>query len=98
MQQRELPFPLEKWLELLARARADGIVLIPMQRSNRVMLATSSAQQRVYQVDGDTCTCKAGDCGVPCKHRALWIHDHLGEYADSIADQSRVLIRGKAVS
>ena len=93
--QKPLPFPASKLAELLLRARRDGIVLTPIPRSRRIMRASSSTGSTVYYVDADTCTCKAGQCGVPCKHRALWIQEHANEYADALLTEITVLAAAK---
>jgi hypothetical protein len=82
--QRQLPFPLAKLAELLIKARAEGVTLRPAPRSREVMEAVSAKSGNVYIVDGDRCTCPAGQRGRPCKHRALWISAHAGEYAEAL--------------
>jgi hypothetical protein len=86
-QPRVLPFPMEKWAELLVRARREGIRLEPVPRARELMRATSGTSDAVYFVDSESCTCRAGEFGTPCKHRALWIYDHLALYAEGIGNQ-----------
>ncbi len=64
---------------MLTAALEQRIELRPVPRFRWTMAATSSSLPGVtYLVNEHRCTCPAGSHGRPCKHRALYLHAHLG--------------------
>jgi hypothetical protein len=81
-----LPFALDKLAALLIRAREEEVRLEPLPRTE-MMRATRPGSDFVYVVGAHACSCPAGQRGKPCKHRAMWIHEHIGRYAEDVARQ-----------
>jgi hypothetical protein len=86
--QRSFPVPIRKWAELLLKARIEGVTLTPIGRTIRHMHASRPGSSKVYVVDGENCTCLAGQHKVFCKHRALWLYEHIDLYAQAIAEMT----------
>ena len=80
------PIPLAVWAELVRKAQREGIVLTPIKRARRLMRATSSSRPGItYEVNDRSCTCPAGAHKKPCKHKALWLYEHIDDFADQLA-------------
>jgi hypothetical protein len=61
-------------VRLLTKAVGDGVRL---EEEGGVTYATSSSGSGRYRVDEHGCACKAGENGLWCKHRALYIVSNL---------------------
>lgn len=69
---------LELWSRLLVMAVRDGVELV--ERGGETY-ATSSDGSRVYKVSERGCACKAGEHGLWCKHRALYVAQNVERIA-----------------
>lgn len=85
---RELPVSIDEWTRKLSLAQAQGVILRYAPRSHTIMIASRPGSRDEYVVGPEHCSCPAGAMsGVFCKHRAMWIHEHLIEYAGDIVHQ-----------
>ena len=65
-----------KWIAALQRARSEGIKLY--RDDQRAYFALSSDGATLYPVSLGSCSCKGGQAGYICKHRAaLYAALHL---------------------
>ena len=79
---RDWSFPMMRWDELAhlyARALEEGVKLRDdPDHPGLFALATSGTTKGVeYRVNEFTCACKAGENGMDCKHRALFLVEHM---------------------
>lgn len=54
------------------RAHNEGVRTMPCAKA-RTVITSSGTSNRTYFTTRETCTCRAGQQGRPCKHRALAI-------------------------
>lgn len=66
----------------LARAKTDGVRVIKLS-ARREDLGRVQSGTRQYEASLQSCTCKAGQAGTFCKHRALVLE--MTGYADEVA-------------
>jgi hypothetical protein len=64
---RETP---EQWNRALQRAIAEALDVLTEPQSGRTFVESGTTPGIVYEVTEHGCSCKAGQNGVPCKHRA----------------------------
>ena len=64
---RETP---EQWYWALERALAEALDLLTEPRSGRTFVESGTTPGVLYEVTQRGCSCKAGESGLPCKHRA----------------------------
>jgi len=75
---------LSAFVRMVNKAKAEDVVLLAMPRSAVLMLAKREGSSRVYVVGPDGCTCPAGLHGRICKHWALYVVEHIEDYAEDI--------------
>ncbi len=54
----------------IARALHDGLTISP-GRAPRTWLVTNPLNRSEYVTNAHGCSCRAGEHGTPCKHRAI---------------------------
>lgn len=68
----------ERFIALVIKARSEGVTLSPIPRFTKLNVATSGTDtSRRYLVDEFACSCQAGKHGNLCKHKCLYIFEHL---------------------
>lgn len=67
-----------QYCQLLGRALAQEIKLSEdPEMPSLFAIATSGTEPgKTYRVNEYVCTCPAGENGMPCKHRALFLHEY----------------------
>jgi hypothetical protein len=68
----------QRWQAALNRAIAEAVDILVEPISGEVFCESSTRPGTLYVVSRTSCTCKAGQQGVPCKHRASLLAQ-LGE-------------------
>jgi hypothetical protein len=68
----------QRWQAALKRAIAEAVDILVEPISGEVFCESSTRPGTLYAVSRTSCTCKAGQQGVPCKHRACFLAQ-LGE-------------------
>lgn len=92
------PVPdLKTFVRHLNKARAEGVQLSPAPRSNVVMRASRPGSSAMYYVGPGGCNCPAGEHGGMCKHLALYMFEHLSDYAEDIL-REYVNVEGTSMS
>jgi hypothetical protein len=64
----------ESFEKALCRAFVDELVIVQDQTGQDVVCHAGT--NGGYFTTRESCSCKAGSCGTPCKHRAFWIFVH----------------------
>src|SRR4051794_27085588 len=62
-----------RWQQALDRALAEclGVVIEPI--SGEAFVESATHPGALYAVSATSCSCKAGQAGQPCKHRACYL-------------------------
>jgi hypothetical protein len=67
-------FTADQFERAMGRAIADDLIVTQDQTGQDVVCHAGT--NGGYFTTRESCSCKAGSCGTPCKHRAFWIFVH----------------------
>lgn len=68
-------FTLQTFVAAVERAKADGLKVSPIKTNPKGRTAIiNPSNGNIYLTSRTTCTCKAGERGIPCKHIAAAIY------------------------
>lgn len=63
----------DRWQAALTRALAEGLDVLIEPISGAAFVESASKPGTLYVVSAESCSCLAGQHGIPCKHRACFL-------------------------
>jgi len=63
----------QQWSRALDRAVAESLDILVEPISGAAFVESASTPGTLYAVSADSCSCPAGQHGMPCKHRACYL-------------------------
>lgn len=70
----------KQFLRLIDRASKQGVTLEPGSFEDYDLASSYSKPGKKYVVNAISCTCEAGYAGMACKHRALYLLEHIESF------------------
>jgi hypothetical protein len=72
-QMQTQPATAAQWTRALARAIDEGLDVLVEPTSGEAFIESVTTPGTLYAVSTRSCSCKAGQRGIPCKHRAAYL-------------------------
>src|SRR5690349_3957740 len=82
-----------RWQRALDRALANALDVLIEPISGEAFVESATKPGTLYQVSATSCSCKAGQKGMPCQHRACYLAQ-IGELPlDETNETSALAVR-----